>query len=190
MYYIYGIVDPTENMVGYVGITSNTPQQRLVQHLRQDDRDHKGAKRRWLDGLLENGYMPTVITLQTVGTIQQAQIAEKWWIAHGQMIGWPLRNYSHLVRQVEIPDTVDADDGVDEIENLYDVREAVTPEEMTQEFPIPNRALTEEEVAIVRRMYMGGMSKNKIITKVWGDLGYKPKRLMWLNYALGEGGAA
>ena len=115
MYYIYGIVDPTENMVGYVGITSNTPQQRLVQHLRQDDRDHKGAKRRWLDGLLENGYMPTVITLQTVGTIQQAQIAEKWWIAHGQMIGWPLRNYSHLVRQVEIPDTVDADDGVDEI---------------------------------------------------------------------------
>jgi hypothetical protein len=189
VYYIYGIVDPTDNMIGYVGITSNTPQQRLVQHLRQDDRDKKGIKRCWLDGLLLNGYMPTVITLQTVDTVQDAQIAERWWIAHGQMIGWPLRNSSHLVRQVQIPDALEADDGADEIENLYDVCEVATPPEIPQSFPIPNRALTNDEVMTVRRMYVSGMSKNKIIARVWGGLDYKPKRLAWLNQALSEGGA-
>jgi hypothetical protein len=45
----------------------------------------------------------------------------------------------------------------------------------------------------VRRMYGGGLpngrSKNSVITEVWGDLSNKPKRLMWLDMALNEGGA-
>lgn len=60
-------------------------------------------------------------------------------------------------------------------------------------WPIPDRPLTASEAAMVRRMYGGGLphgrSKNSVITEVWGDLSNKPKRLMWLDMALNEGGA-
>lgn len=62
-------------------------------------------------------------------------------------------------------------------------------------WPIPDRPLTAIEAVAVRRMYAGGLgnggrSKNSVITEVWGDLSNKPKRLMWLDMALNEGGAA
>ena len=61
-------------------------------------------------------------------------------------------------------------------------------------WPIQDRPLTATEAAAVRRMYAGGLphgrSKNSVITEVWGDLSNKPKRLMWLDMALNEGGAA
>jgi len=61
-------------------------------------------------------------------------------------------------------------------------------------WPIPDRPLTANEAAAVRRMYNGGLphgrSKNSVMTEVWGDLSNKPKRLMWLDMALNEGGAA
>jgi energy-coupling factor transporter ATP-binding protein EcfA2 len=60
-------------------------------------------------------------------------------------------------------------------------------------WPIPDRPLTAVEAQKVRRMYGGGLpngrSKNSVITEVWGDLSNKPKRLMWLDMALNEGGA-
>ncbi len=180
MYYIYGIVDPTENMVGYVGITSNTPQRRLVQHLRQDEREGKNVKTRWLSGLLENGYMPTVITLQVVDSIQQAQIAEKWWIAHGQMIGWPLRNSSHYVRPVPLEDDEDEDDGGDTFV-MFDDGEI--------RFPLPtNRPPSPAEAQALRQLFAQTGSKNAVIRQAYGSkngviLGY-------VNQALNEGGMA
>ena len=164
MYYVYGIIDPTENMIGYVGITNNTPQRRLVQHLRADERDSKGPKRKWLDGLLENGFMPTVITLQTANTVQQAQVAERWWIAHGQMIGWPLRNSMHLVRQALTEDTEDGG-------ALYSLdSESTSRADANSLFPLCQlRELTPIEASEVQRMVASGMSRNAIIRIVFGD---------------------
>lgn len=186
MYYIYGIIDPTENMIGYVGITSNTPQRRLVQHLRQDEREGKNAKKQWLNGLLENGYMPTVITLQTVDTVQQAQIAERWWIAHGQLIGWPLRNSSHYVRPVSLSGGNDDDFGVDEC-ICEDAVILPNGDEVT--FPLPsNRPPSPAEASALRQLYEQVRSKNEVIRRAYGSkngaiLGY-------VNRALNEGGAA
>jgi hypothetical protein len=196
MYYVYGIIDPTENMIGYVGITSNTPQRRLVQHLRQDDRDARGIKRQWLEGLLENGYMPTVITLQTVDTVQRAQIAEKWWIAHGQMIGWPLRNSNHYVR----PTSLDNEKGSGDEFDTGDIAAAEDDEYANGNtftmfdddgvtFPLPtNRPPTPAEALALRQLYEQTGSKNEVIRRAYGSkngaiLGY-------VNQALSEGGAA
>lgn len=193
MYYVYGIIDPTENMIGYVGITSNTPQRRLVQHLRQDDRDGKGSKRQWLDGLLENGFMPTVITLQVVDTVQQAQIVEKWWIAHGQMIGWPLRNSKHYVRPVPVSDGGNTSEfDADETATLEDEQSAsdiyIMLDDDNVQFPLPsNRPPSPAEASAIRQLYEQVRSKNEVIRRAYGSkngaiLGY-------VNQALNEGGA-
>ena len=196
MYYVYGIIDPTENMIGYVGITSNTPQRRLVQHLRQDIRDGKGEKRQWLSGLLENGFMPTVVTLQVVEDIQQAQIAERWWIAHGQMIGWPLRNSYHYVRPVALNGGRitagrfnDDETSLAEDDEYSDNDNFVMFDDDSVTFPLPsNRPPSPAEASALRQLYEQVRSKNEVIRRAYGSkngaiLGY-------VNRALNEGGAA
>ncbi len=195
MYYVYGIIDPTENMIGYVGITSNTPQRRLVQHLRQDDRDGKGEKRQWLDGLLENGFMPTVITLQVVDTVQQAQIVEKWWIAHGQMIGWPLRNSKHYVRPISLDNEksnrfdcgVDDTDAMDDDE--YENEDTFITFDDSVTFPLPTtRPPSSAEAAAIRQLYEQTGSKNEVIRQAYGRK--NGTMLGYVNQVLNQGGAA
>jgi len=178
MYYVYGLVDPTNNMVSYIGITGNTPHQRFVQHIRQSERDIYSPKGQWMNSLFDNGYIPIVVTLQTVDTEQQAQIAERWWIAHGQMIGWPLRNSIHFVRAVADQPSESQEESSTETRTYSELP-----------FPIEDRPLTSIEASIVRDIYAAGTSKNKVIECVWGSQANKPKRLAWLNQAL-EGGAA
>lgn len=196
MYYVYGIIDPTENMIGYVGITSNTPQQRLVQHMRQDERDRGSSKRRWLNNLLENGFMPTVVTLQMADTVREAQIAERWWIAHGQMIGWPLRNSSNFVRQslrasdVDDSDTEDSflyavscdnsEDDTNDVIGIFPEYKAGYPLGKTRE-------LTEEEASWARHMKAEGVSGNVICERIFGPK--NTQRLEIIRRAI-EGGAA
>lgn len=195
MYYVYGIIDPTENMIGYVGITSNTPQRRLVQHLRQDDRDARGVKRQWLEGLLENGFMPTVVTLQTLDTVQQAQIAERWWIAHGQLIGWPLRNSKHYVRPTLLDNENDSSSDFETVEVVaveddeYENGSTFIMFDDDVRFPLPtNRPPSPAEAAALRQLFAQTGSKNEVIRRAYGSkngviLGY-------VNQALNEGGAA
>jgi hypothetical protein len=185
VYYIYGIVDPTNNMVCYVGITSHTPQQRLAQHLRHVERDQFTAKGVLINGLLENGYMPTAITLQVVESEQQAQIAERWWIAQGQMIGWPLTNTMHYTRMPisRFGQVIDEQEG-----ESIGIVDALALEGFTLYLPIGDRPLNDVEANAVRRMRELGASKNKILDVVYG--GKTPKRFAWVSEALSEGGAA
>jgi hypothetical protein len=122
--------------------------------------------------------MPTVITLQVVDSIQQAQIAEKWWIAHGQMIGWPLRNSSHYVRPALLEDDEDNDGDTFVMFDDGEIR-----------FPLPsNRPPSPAEASALRQLYEQTGSKNEVIRRAYGSkngaiLGY-------VNQALNEGGAA
>lgn len=166
MYYVYGLVDPTSNMICYVGITGNTPHKRFVQHLSRLERDVYTPKGEWLNALIDNGYFPHVVTLQIVDTEQQAQIAERWWIAHGQMIGWPLRNTSHFVRPIESRE----------------------PNESGEPYPLGlTRELTAAEVAQVQRMKAEGLSGNAICERIFGPK--NTQRLDIIRRAV-EGGAA
>jgi hypothetical protein len=171
MYYVYGLVDPTNNMVSYVGITGNTPHKRFVQHLSRMEREVYTPKGQWLNSLIDNGYFPNIVTLQTVDTEQQAQVAERWWIAHGQMIGWPLRNTSHFVKPGESQ----------ELQELSDPDDSL--------LPLPgNRQPTPNEAELLRQLYATLGSKNEVMRVAYGSkngliLGY-------VNQALSEGGAA
>jgi hypothetical protein len=166
MYYVYGLVDPTSNMICYVGITGNTPHKRFVQHLSRLERETNTAKGQWLSALLDNGYFPHIVTLQTVDTVQQAQITERWWIAHGQMIGWPLRNSMHLVRPTSTGDTEDGDNNT-----RYALdSDGTSRVEAMSIFPLRQvRELTPMEAAEVQRMVADGMSQNNIVRVVFGE---------------------
>lgn len=73
MYYIYGLIDPRDNEIKYIGIT-NKPKVRLSQHRRADDkRDTKG---RWVIELRNIGLKPDMIILFETGSISEASEKE------------------------------------------------------------------------------------------------------------------
>ena len=95
MYYIYGLIDPRDNLVHYVGLTGLAPTRRLADHLQ----DHIGAKAEWLTDLLDSAFMPTFVVLQKADDLEQAHLRESWWISTGEMLGWPLTNVAKTVKK-------------------------------------------------------------------------------------------
>lgn len=63
--YIYGLVDPRDGKVRYVG-KADDPQKRLKSHLREKDRKNK-RKLLWIEELAELGLKPSITYLQEVG---------------------------------------------------------------------------------------------------------------------------
>lgn len=86
--YIYGLCDPRDGLIYYVG-KSNAPQRRFIQHL--EDKDSNVRKVAWIDGLTAAGLKPEMRILEAVPRSEWAQ-AERAWIAHGINEGWPLTN--------------------------------------------------------------------------------------------------
>lgn len=95
MYYIYGLIDPRDNLIHYVGLTGLAPTRRLADHLQ----DHAGAKAEWLSDLLDAAFMPTFVVLQRAEDIEQAHLRESWWISTGEMLGWPLTNVAKTTKK-------------------------------------------------------------------------------------------
>lgn len=95
MFYIYGIVDPITSEIRYVGYTSKKPTRRLIGHLTEEG---KGDKAQWINDLLDDGLLPSVVTLQKAETEHEARLIERWWIYQGQISRWPLLNELHAVK--------------------------------------------------------------------------------------------
>lgn len=75
---IYALVDPRDDVVRYVGRTTD-PYGRMRAHL--GDRDHEGAaKQRWTAALHELGIEPRMVVLQAVEHAD-APDAERCWIS-------------------------------------------------------------------------------------------------------------
>ena len=85
--YIYGLVDPRDSQVYYIG-KSDDPEQRLYQHLHDSVNRHK---RKWLVSLAGDGLKPSIKILEVVPADKWAE-AETKWIAKGRGGGWPLTN--------------------------------------------------------------------------------------------------
>jgi hypothetical protein len=95
MYYVYALIDPRDNLVHYVGLTGSVPTKRIAEHLQ----DRTGAKAEWLIDLLNSAFMPTFAVLQTADDMEQAQMRESWWIATGELLGWPLTNIAKTTKR-------------------------------------------------------------------------------------------
>ena len=101
-YLIYGLVDPRDNMIYYVG-KSSTGLARPRQHRNASANDDQ---RRWIQSLGEINY--DIVVLESISDPKCAEDnpywrnierrttrlsgSERWWIALGRAMGWPLTN--------------------------------------------------------------------------------------------------
>ncbi len=89
MYVVYALVDPTNNKVRYVGMTSDV-YTRFVQHISLTSNNRE--KNQWIDSLKIQGIIPILKTLEIVYTLSDARIREVYWINHYTHLGMPLTN--------------------------------------------------------------------------------------------------
>ena len=91
--YIYGLRDPRNSEIRYVGYTSYLPKQRLRTHIYGARRGKRTPRDCWIRKLLALGIEPEPITLE-VDPVGGWQEAEKAWIATLRNMGCRLTNVS------------------------------------------------------------------------------------------------
>lgn len=96
MFYVYGLIDPRDNQIHYVGITRNTPARRLASHITSG----ASAKDSWLATVLDAGFLPAISILQTAETYEEIFELESWWIRLAELAGWPITNTNKISRRI------------------------------------------------------------------------------------------
>lgn len=108
--YIYALLDPETQEIRYIG-KSIRPVERLTNHMNSRERCHRTN---WLASLKKKGLRPELVILERIHGEWPWQFSERFWIAYGRKMGWPLTNGT------------DGGDGVVGIsgESLHRMREA------------------------------------------------------------------
>lgn len=88
-YAIYALIDPTDELVYYVGQT-RSPKGRLAAHLAE--RHHDGKKGEWLRRLKHKGQQPLMLVLEVVRGEETVLAREQEWIQHFLEEKMPLLN--------------------------------------------------------------------------------------------------
>lgn len=88
--FIYGLVDPHTLMIRYVGLSS-TGMRRPRSHKRRSQQGTRSHSSNWIQGLIANGAMYSIVVLEEVHR-DRLPDTERWWIAYGRASGWPLTN--------------------------------------------------------------------------------------------------
>jgi len=86
--YIYGLRCPILNEIRYIG-KSIHPKERLQNHMNDKSKCHRSH---WLQKLKASNLKPTIEILEVVGDGFTWQERERYWIAKGRDLGWPLTN--------------------------------------------------------------------------------------------------
>lgn len=88
--YIYGLIDPTNHRICYIGRTIHL-YDRFDAHA---DEFSESLKGQWMQRLRASGILPTIVILDSIeyGDIESI---ETWWIEFGRRMGWPLSNTIH-----------------------------------------------------------------------------------------------
>jgi hypothetical protein len=88
--FIYALIDPRNGAVRYVGQTVSIPR-RVISHRRHALETTKTHKAAWIRSLLDAGYEPQIVVLETT-TVEGKDQAEKKWIQHYRDAGANLTN--------------------------------------------------------------------------------------------------
>lgn len=85
---IYGLVDPRDMRIRYIGQTANM-EQRFSGHMNDKANTRKTA---WLSSLKDDGLEPRMFILDEYNGRNSAYFWENWWILLGRRQGWDLTN--------------------------------------------------------------------------------------------------
>lgn len=93
---IYGLYDPRDESLRYVGVTTTTIEQRLARHISEAKRSLRtgngiSRKNDWVVGLLESGLKPQVREIDEAPYYERCS-AEVGWIQHFSNTGCDLLN--------------------------------------------------------------------------------------------------
>ena len=88
---IYGLLDPRDNELRYIGYTSN-PKQRLVNHHCPCNLHKPNRKNNWIKCLLSLGLRAKMIIIKEFMTAEELPIAEIKYLADYKLVGYNLTN--------------------------------------------------------------------------------------------------
>lgn len=89
---IYALSDPRTDEVRYVGKSCSglaRPRQHLQAKTLREDPTYKA---KWLRSLIAAGHAPEVLVIHEAESREALPDAERWWIAYGRAMCWPLTN--------------------------------------------------------------------------------------------------
>ena len=86
--YIYALVDPFTEETRYIGKTIR-PKERLQNQCNERSNTHRCH---WIQSVIQKGSRPQQIILEELPDGSDWQSREKYWIAYGRKVGWPLTN--------------------------------------------------------------------------------------------------
>lgn len=88
MIYIYALKDPFTNAIRYIG-KSIRPRERLTNECNEQGNTYRCH---WIQKLLRQGVKPIQIILETLPNDADWKERERYWIAVGKRLDWPLVN--------------------------------------------------------------------------------------------------
>lgn len=98
---IYKLMCPVTIMARYIGITTQTLEQRLKYHLAGND--YNPGKAQWIAGLQLQGLLPAIISIDRIkGTRAQAERIERDWVYEYIKAGHDLLNIKHIPEPREL----------------------------------------------------------------------------------------
>src|SRR5260370_36281848 len=104
MYLVYVLIDPRDGIVRYVGITDQTINRRLDQHLKRTDGNNE--KSAWITELVLAGMKPKIKAIEEGLTLQEANERETYWIQHYLTENTPITNRAKTPSPPYRPDSV------------------------------------------------------------------------------------
>lgn len=91
MIFIYGLFDPRNYQLRYIGKTKHTMGIRISQHIHEAKKDNKTHKDKWIQSLLRDGIKPSFEILEEC-TEENWEEIEQAWIADCYKLGLKLTN--------------------------------------------------------------------------------------------------
>jgi hypothetical protein len=129
---IYGLVDPTNDEIRYVGWTSVGLEKRLHNHMKPSELKKETHKNHWIKKLLKLGLQPSIVELEKVLYCDHGKMEEKWIAFYGRdkltngtdggegMKGWVPSDESRKKMSDAMKKFMQSDDAIKLKENLRD----------------------------------------------------------------------